>query len=484
MEIDFYLKDGVYVGVDLLFLPEARRARLHQLNRGGAIIGGAMRRLVFWAVLATSLHAQSDPGDLLLRVRDKVLNTVDRLPRYLCTQTVDREQYEPSGITGAGNCEELDRLRGTRYVPIKTTADRLRLDVGVARGSEAYSWVGENRFGDRSLFEIVQDGAVSTGYFHGFLALVFRSDHAEFSFVGEKTIDGRKRFEYGFEVPLEASHYVYRTRDKGTTTAYEGTIVADAKTADLLQLSVRTRNMAPETNACEVTTSMKYGLWRVNDADFLLPAETNLRILDGNGVESRNRTVYTGCHEFLGESTLRFGSPADEGSKPVITEAAGFAPPFPPGLTFTVRLTQDIPVASAAAGDPVQTVLTADLMDGKNVLARKGTPVTCRIELIRRYYHALSGRTIGTYEPAARVEMLLRLESLAGPAGPLPLTARPFHPTPTPLPRRPDTLAQRAISLGTLSALDRNAWSERFENAGDDFVIRSGLEMQWITGKR
>ena len=67
------------------------------------------------------------------------------------------------------------------------------LDVGVAQGQEAYSWVGENRFGDRTSFEIVKEGALSsTGNFHGFLGLVFRMDNADFSVRGR---EGRRRAE-------------------------------------------------------------------------------------------------------------------------------------------------------------------------------------------------------------------------------------------------------------------------------------------------
>ena len=445
-----------------------------------------MRRLLLWVALAASLRAQPDPAELLLRVRDRVLNTVDRLPRYLCTQTVDRAQYEPSGIVGETNCAELDRLRGIRYVPIRTTADRLRLDVGVAHGREAYSWVGENRFGDQSLFDIVRNGAVSTGYFHGFLALVFRSDQASFSFVGESTAGGRKLFEYQFDVPVEASHYIYRTGGGAYTTAYEGTMRADAETADLVELAVRTRNMPPETNTCEVSTSMKYGRWRANDADFLLPTETNMRIRDGNAVELQNRTVYTGCHEFLGESTLHFGPPD---TKVVATQRAKLttapdATAIPGGLQFTVKLAQDIEVATAAAGDPVKALLATDLRDGRKLLAATGTPVTCRIQLIRRYYSAQSGRTLGAYEPTAKVDLQLRLESLAAPTGPRPITARPFTPPASPLRRRPGTLAHRPVSLGTLSSLDLNVWSTRFDNAGDDYVIKSGLAMEWMTSRR
>jgi hypothetical protein len=444
-----------------------------------------MRKLLVWAMLASSLCAQTDPGALLLRVRDKVLNTVDRLPRYLCTQTVDRAQYEPSGIVGTTNCDDLDQSRGTRYVPVLTTADRLRLDVGVAQGNEAYSWVGEKRFGDQTLFEIVKQGAVSTGYFHGFLALVFRSDNADFSFAGEQTTGGRKLLQYQFLVPVEASHYIFRTGDKAYTTSYEGTLLADAETADLVELTARTRNLPPETGTCEVTTSMKYGRWRVNDTDFLLPTETNMRIRDVNALESLNRTVYTGCHEFLGESTLRFGPPAEDGTKAAAKspDAPGTAL-FPAGLPFTVHLTEAIAVATAAAGDPVKAVLATDLADGSKVLARRGTPVNLRIERIRRYYHARSGSSIGAYEPMARVELVLRLESLAGPAGTRPIAARPYRPLPPPLPRRPGTLAQRPVNLGPLSALELNLWSTHFENAGDDYAIRSGLAMEWMTAAR
>ena len=86
---------------------------------------------------ATLLRAQPDPSDLLLRVRDRVLNTVDRLPRYLCTQTVDRWQYEPGGIRAMPGCKAMERERGKQSPMVLTTADRLRLDVGVAQGKEA-----------------------------------------------------------------------------------------------------------------------------------------------------------------------------------------------------------------------------------------------------------------------------------------------------------------------------------------------------------
>ena len=441
-----------------------------------------MRKLLWLAVLAAPLWGQRDPSAVLVRVRDNVLHTVDRLPRYLCTQTVDRVQYEPSGVTGAPNCEDIERFRGTRYTMAMTTADRLRLDVGVAQGNEAYSWVGEDRFGDQSLFDIVKEGALSTGYFHGFLALVFRSDNADFSYVGEKEEGGRRVMEFEFQVPLDASHYTFREGAQAYTTAYEGRILADPETAELIEMSVRSRNLSAETGACEVSNVMKYGRWRVQDTDFLLPAETSMSVVRRDAVESRNRTVYTGCHEFLGQSTLRFEPPPEDAGRPQ-RKGAPARPDgrLPAGLRFTVQLDQEIAVATAAAGDPVKAVLTSDLRSGRTVLARRGAAVVCRIQRIRRYYSARSAVFVGEMKPVDRVEVVLRLESVETPGGARPVAARRYVPPPSPVHVPRSVLQQRPVRLGPLAALGPNLWFAVFEKAGDDYVIGRSLSSEWVT---
>ena len=229
----------------------------------------------------------------------------------------------------------------------------------------------------------------STGNFHGFLGLVFRVDDADFSFVGEKDEGGRKLMEYRFEVPLGQGHYEFGGDGHPDTTAYEGTLTADPETADLVELTVRTRNLSTKTGACEVATSMKYSGWQVNGATFLLPERTRMDIRMVNGVEFRNESVYAGCREFLGESMLRFEGPGERESG--LPSKAGKAPAaaaaVPTGLPFTVQLAQDIAVATAAAGDLVKAVLATDLADDRKILAPKGTALTCRIQRIRRYYN-------------------------------------------------------------------------------------------------
>src|ERR1700734_3420287 len=96
---------------------------------------------------AASVQAQQDPRDLLVGVRNKVVQTVDKLPRYMCTQTIDRSQYEPTLGRSGASCDDLAARKKSGQSRLRLSeSDRLRLDVAVADTNEIYSWVGEDRF--------------------------------------------------------------------------------------------------------------------------------------------------------------------------------------------------------------------------------------------------------------------------------------------------------------------------------------------------
>ena len=50
--------------------------------------------------------------------------------------------------------------------------------------SEMYAWVGQSRFDDRDLVNIVRDGTISTGSFAAFLTSIFRTEDAIFTHNG------------------------------------------------------------------------------------------------------------------------------------------------------------------------------------------------------------------------------------------------------------------------------------------------------------
>ncbi len=48
---------------------------------------------------------------------------------------------------------------------------------------------------------------------------------------------------------------------------------------------------------------------KIGDADFLLPESSELIMVDTLGTENRNRTRFSGCRQYAGESVVSFGDP-------------------------------------------------------------------------------------------------------------------------------------------------------------------------------
>src|SRR5580658_3725564 len=144
--------------------------------------------------LAVVVQAQQDPMDLLWRARTRIADSLDRLPRYMCTETIHRTVSEPDIPDPTAGCVE-GRARPTTH---PTSSDQLRMDVAVSSTIEMYSWVGESRFNDRDLRDMVQEGAISNGVFSAFLSAIFRNRDVRFTFSGEKTQDGGTLLEFAF----------------------------------------------------------------------------------------------------------------------------------------------------------------------------------------------------------------------------------------------------------------------------------------------
>jgi hypothetical protein len=91
-----------------------------------------------------------------------VMGTVEGLPKYVCTQTIDRARYEPDGryVPDSGthrmhSCDSLAaKVHSAAWKRQLSSLDRLRLDVAVTHNrlgldTEMYSWAGEEHFSDR-----------------------------------------------------------------------------------------------------------------------------------------------------------------------------------------------------------------------------------------------------------------------------------------------------------------------------------------------
>jgi len=414
--------------------------------------------------IAACLKGQKNPMELLRRVQQKVTDSLDRVPKYMCTETIDRTQYQPEKPGSGMACDEWSK---PGLYPI--VSDRLRLDVAMAASGEIFSWSGESQFDDRDLFGIVRGGAISTGSFASFLATIFRGDEASFTYNGDThDAGGRVLSEFGFRVPFERSHYYYGEGAHRVTTGYGGTFRVDSKTADLVHLEVMTLRLPAVTAACRASTTLDYSQVRMKDIDFLLPSASLLRIDRIDGSIAENRTAFSNCHEFLGESTISFGDPPP--SEPAAP--ARSAPPvmIPPGLPFRIVLTQTINVNEAAAGDRVNARLSSSIKDGEKVLVHSGASVQARIVRIQRSYGSNAGVTLD-----------LKLETVTARGVAVRLVAAPE--VEDKFEKSGNSTLQRRVELGTLLALEDRAASLFFRGHGIARLNINGAESEWRTAE-
>jgi hypothetical protein len=465
------------------FLPPGRAATLLSMSAG----------LLLFVAANANAQNPDDPTDILLHARQNVLDTIQRLPRYICTETINRARYEPGnrGAEAGGSrdpqsCDDTIAETGREsWKQSISSSDRLRLDVAVnldpsAGDGEMYSWVGADRFSSRDVFDIVSEGALSTGTFSSMLRSIFGGRVARFSYHGDSIVGGHSLSEFGFHVPQEQSSYLYlfgKGRSRQARVGYGGTVLVDPETHDLVRLEVRTSALPPESGVCELTRTVTYGRVRLNGSDFLLPTEARISVVHADYARAENVITYSGCREFQGESTVLFG----RSQKSEIAEPPVASPPrklrLPAGLPFKVVFTEPIDPASAAAGDTVQAKLETPIHDRSEVLVAAGASITGRIVNLRRWYPGQNGRQ----QPSSVIEIKLESIDLGGVTRPFTAAAdtgrRRFAKAGGSLSRR--------VDIGTLDQLPRSGVARfEFRDAAPGRVVGPGLESTWVTAAK
>ena len=343
-----------------------------------------LRALGVVLAAAASLCAQArpDPADVLAHARDNVAERAERLPDYMCVQTVDRSYFKRARVEHPlPSCDQMSaEKKGNAYKLKLQATDRLRLDVKVSGDEEIASWAGANRFDSGNVKEVISSGPYGTGSLGTMIDDIFVNGRNSFQYIGEETADGARLFEYSFFVPAVSSHYFILTGRDRHTTAYTGTLWIDSDSFDLKRLAVRTRELSPDTGACEASTTVDYQRTRVGAGEFLLPRQSTLHFLMTDTSEMETAATYSDCREYRAESTIRFDDTAQQESAKSKAAFRGAAPP-PAGLSVTLALTEPIDSDTAAAGDIVLEKVRKPVRasHSKDVLIPAGAVVRGRI---------------------------------------------------------------------------------------------------------
>ncbi|HVP49324.1 MAG TPA: hypothetical protein VMT32_22180 [Bryobacteraceae bacterium] len=429
-----------------------------------------MRAVVLFAI-AGALCAQfpPDPTDVLARARDSLTDRDKRLPNYTCVQTVNRKYFQrPKQAHPVPACSVVTNEERAAYPLQLYLADRLRLDVKVSRGHEIGSWAGASQFDSKSIFDLVGGGPFGTGALGTFLADIFTGGGARFEFDGEKSLDDVTLYQYSYQVPLSASHYLVRAGHDWQLVAYDGLIRIDPHSFDLRHLLVHTSELPFEADTCEVATNVDYERVRIGTGDFLLPLHSQLHIVKTDNYETDTTTTYSGCHEYHGEATIRFGDePAVPGASEKIETARPVA--LPAGLAVSLALVTPIDTDTAAAGDVVLEKVRKPVraQGSDKVLIPAGATVHARIIRMQHWF-----------DSPGRFDIAIQLETWEANGVALPLSAKPDcgeNRPATSVFRRPMPImlppAGQPITVATFV----------FTASHDRYVVPRGFESNWIT---
>jgi hypothetical protein len=322
------------------------------------------------------LYAQSEtPAQLFARAQEKVRSELQEIPRYTCLQTTDRERLVPPKSVQPNGC----------YLGARTLAerDRLRLEIAIGGKREMFAWPGQSSFDMNEPAQFGLGGAMATGLFSMLLsgAMVSDAEPSSYRFLRDTVENGRQLAEFAFRVPQSRSHYTLQDAFSRALVGWSGTLSIDRKTADVYRLQAVLDVPSTFLDVCAARLALEFRRTRIQSTEPLLVESADLDVIHTTGEEARNHTVYSACHMFATESTLRFDMADPSSPAPAPVSLAGA--PMPAGIRFEAKLAAPFDASRLAVGDRLDATLARDLKDAHGkVIARKGATLEIRIVML------------------------------------------------------------------------------------------------------
>jgi hypothetical protein len=131
---------------------------------------------------------------------------------------------------------------------------------------------------------------------------------------------------------------------------------------------------------------MDFSRVSMGSKELLMATYTTQRFIYPDGRETENTTRFSNCHEYVGESTVKFFPEAQPVATGTATKEESVAEAIPTWIRFKMELTAPIESETAAHGDPFHARLAEPLLDGKRTLAPKGARVEGRLSALHIDY--------------------------------------------------------------------------------------------------
>ncbi len=251
-------------------------------------------RLV-WIILVGLLGwAAPQTGELprwvldLSRIKRHLRANFEHMPNFVCLETIQRSQS------------------ARRNSPFRALGV-LRLEVAVVGGRELYAPEGAGLLKRMDLTALISQGAIGDGDFSGTPFNLFVHDGGRTTGFEEEFDGGKKLLRYDYEIPQMQHPRTMSAGSRSAVVGERGSFWVDPETLDLVEIEENATDIPPGLGIMEATTNIRYGRVRIGKTDALLPSTATLVISNFDGSVSRNVMEFSGCREYVSESTISFG---------------------------------------------------------------------------------------------------------------------------------------------------------------------------------
>lgn len=312
-----------------------------------------------WWILSLAAVVAARGDDPISQIRSQVAERMARIPNYTCLETIERSWYA-SDYAGS------------------LIRDRMRFEVSVVEGQEQFAWPGGGPLDIHERQIILGRGLTKTGDFAGFLSAIFAPYGTTYMRVGEEATGARRAVRYDYRVPLEGSRYTITQNGVTATVGFHGSFWVDPETLDLTRVELNADNIPRSFMRRSARIAIDYGLVAVGTGSFLLPRRTDVSTVSNSKRENRTTTLFSGCRQFLAESSISFEEKSvDQAAKQDDARAA-----LPGGLVIEAALETPILRATAATGDLVQAEISKEIRSESGVVVPQGAVLEGRIVLL------------------------------------------------------------------------------------------------------
>ncbi len=229
----------------------------------------------------------------LSRVKHHLRDNFERIPNYVCRESVDRYQ----------------KARG-EFLPVKV--DSLQFDVAVVNRKELLGRPGAGGFEERGLSSLVSTGILGTGSFGSLAMNLFVADRARFTPRAEPAPYQPPSAEgWDYDLPAFLDAYEIESHGVRVSVGVRGTFWVDTESMDLVRIDEQVVDPPSQTGMRASSSTVGYARMQIGSSNVLLPQSAELTVANLDGAEMRNEIKFSGYREYVAESTVHFGDTVD-----------------------------------------------------------------------------------------------------------------------------------------------------------------------------